>query len=82
VAIARPLGLGKIIRLVAAIRGVLREAATCASNRTGAGIRHRDVAERFISQPYAGILKWDSSSIRGQTAGIAQYSMKGFERLT
>ena len=38
--------------------------------------------KRFISQPYAGILKWDSSSHPRTNCGMAQYSMKGSNRLT
>src|SRR5206468_641717 len=37
---------------------------------------------RFISQPYAGILKCDSSSHPRTNCGIAQYSMKGSKRFT
>src|SRR6267378_2768037 len=38
--------------------------------------------KRFISQPYAGILKCDSSSHPRTNCGIAQYSMNGSKRFT
>src|SRR5437660_10535224 len=38
--------------------------------------------KRFISQPYAGILKCDSSSHPRTNCGMAQYSMNGSKRLT
>src|SRR5713226_10561821 len=38
--------------------------------------------KRFISHPYAGILKCDSSSHPRTNCGMAQYSMKGSKRLT
>src|SRR5206468_11492067 len=38
--------------------------------------------KRFISQPYAGILKCDSNSHPRTNCGMAQYSMNGSKRLT
>src|SRR5260370_41914280 len=38
--------------------------------------------KRFISQPYAGILKCVSNHHQRTNCGIAQYSMKGSKRLT
>src|SRR5439155_1062095 len=38
--------------------------------------------KRFINQPYAGILKCDSSSQPRTNCGMAQYRIKGSNRLT
>src|SRR5205823_4093012 len=38
--------------------------------------------KRFISQPYAGILKCDSSSHPRTNCGMAQYRMNGSKRFT
>src|SRR5881296_2915334 len=38
--------------------------------------------KRFINQPYAGILKCDSSSHPRTNCGMAQYNMNGSKRFT